>query len=75
MAGSPVEPGNWGADGHIKTAENIVCASHREACATASDRQGDFPAIEVWLGTRRVTRIGAPELIRGPGSSRARGSQ
>jgi hypothetical protein len=49
-----------GRDSHIWAAQNIECASDEEAKATAADRLGEFAAIEVWLGERRVARIDAP---------------
>lgn len=50
-----------GADGHIKWGEFVECASDEEARTVAIARKGDYPAMEVWLGTRRVVRIGTTE--------------
>ena len=50
-----------GRDGHIWAAQNVDCADDEQAKAYAADRLGEFTAIEVWLGARRVTRIDAPD--------------
>ena len=52
-----------GPDGHIKAAENVECASDEEAITVAASRKGGFPAIEIWLGTRCVLRIGVPPRL------------
>jgi len=48
-------------DGHIKAAENVECPSDEAAGTIAVARQGDFAAVEVWLGQRLVRRVGQPE--------------
>jgi hypothetical protein len=47
----------FGSDGHIKSAENVECASDDEAAAKAREQIGSYAAIEVWLGTRCVVRL------------------
>ncbi len=62
--GGPTSPYRlyWiGADGHIKWGEFVECASDEEAQTVAIARKGAYPAMEVWLGTRRVARIGTIE--------------
>lgn len=48
-----------GADGHYTGAEDIECASDQEAITKAWKQIGDAPAMEVWLGTRRVAQLGS----------------
>ena len=48
-----------GSDEHIKEAENIECATDKEACAEAERILGVYPAAEVWEGRRLVARIRA----------------
>lgn len=48
-----------GVDGHIKRAEDVECYSDHVAEIVAAERKGSFPAIEIWLGARKIARIGA----------------
>jgi hypothetical protein len=43
-----------GADGRIKGAENIDCATDQDAVAEAWQRIGHSPGMEVWQEARRV---------------------
>lgn len=54
----------FGPNGHIRRGEDVECASDDEARELAASRQGEFTAVEVWVGTRMVARIGVPD----PGS-------
>ena len=49
-----------GADGRIKEAVNIDCASDEEAQEAAIREIGNFPEAEVWEGARRVARVTNP---------------
>jgi hypothetical protein len=57
------------ADGHIRDAENLDCASDQEAIAAAGKRISDYPAMEVWRGTRRVAQLGTPTPQASTGSA------
>ena len=48
------------AEDHIVHRDDFECGSDQEAITQASSHQ-DFPAMEVWEGTRRVARIGMAE--------------
>lgn len=47
----------FGGDGHIKGAENIDCTNDADALLVGKQNIGEFPAIEIWLGTTRVARL------------------
>ena len=58
------------ADDHIVHRDDFECGSDQEAITQASNHQDNFPAMEVWEGTRRVARIGtaAREINGSPNS-------
>jgi hypothetical protein len=53
-----------GTDHRIKAALDAECASDEDACATAAEQIGDYPAAEIWHGARRVTRLQNPNTER-----------
>ena len=53
-----------GADGHIKAALNVDCASDQEARKAAVAKIGAYPAAEIWEGTRRVMTVHNPNPAR-----------
>ena len=63
------------ADGHIRDAVNLDCASDQDALAEARKRISDYPAMEVWQGPRRVAQLGTPtpQASTGSDSSDSRG--
>jgi hypothetical protein len=49
-----------GRDDHFHGADTIECATDDEAVASALKQIGDFPAVEVWCGTKSIGRVGLP---------------
>lgn len=43
-----------GADGHLKGAKNVKCATDEDAAEYARALLASYPAAEVWQGKRRV---------------------
>jgi hypothetical protein len=58
----------FNASNHIYGAENVECATDRDAAIMAESLVGFSSALEVWSGTRRVARLRA---ILGEGDRRA----
>lgn len=50
-----------GPDDHFHGAKTIECADDDGAFACALEQIGDFPAVEVWCGTKALGRVGLPD--------------
>jgi hypothetical protein len=49
-----------GDDDKIRRADNVECASDEDARRIAAEYKAASPAIEVWLGERRIVKLAAP---------------
>ena len=54
-------------DGHIGKSREAQCADDAQAIAKAAEFIGFYPALEIWNGGRKVTRVSAEQLARAGG--------
>jgi hypothetical protein len=52
------------ADDHIALRREADCDNDAHAIAKAAEVIGHYPALEVWDGPRRLTRLAATDILK-----------